>query len=446
MKKHNGVPTAFHQLNRLFMLLLVGALLVVNLTFVVVASNLVYRYADDQAEKISDDVFKQIPDTHDWSLLDAYIARQDDDAVAVTLPSGKTVYSDDGHKIFHRMKGRHYGPLAVTKKGIYCMHDGRHHGYRVRVAINVDDLLHLVVWLVIMMVLINLLAVIISRPFIRRIARRYTQPLWRMDTEVAQLAPGTTEQLTVPDQPREVSRLARSFNQLLTRQHETIQREQRFVADASHELKTPLATIRGHLGLIKRHGQDHPELVAKSLNYIEEAAQRMQTLVNELLEFGRQEQVSGETNLVPLLQAEVKNVRGQYQREITVTAPSKVAYPMLPADFRRVAHNLLDNAAKYSPVGSPIIASLLSDSEQVIFRVADQGRGIASQNRRRVLERFFREDPSRSNTVPGSGLGLAIVNEVVEKYHGKIAIRANKPQGTVVVVTWPKMKKSSSNL
>ena len=80
-------------------------------------------------------------------------------------------------------------------------------------------------------------------------------------------------------------------------------------------------------------------------------------------------------------------------------------------------HNLLENAAKYSPTDSTIDVLLTTDDRHIILRVADQGRGIAKENREKVFERFYREDESHSNKIAGSGIGLAIVKMIIEKYH-----------------------------
>ena len=91
----------------------------------------------------------------------------------------------------------------------------------------------------------------------------------------------------MPQQPLEIRKLAQSFNNLLAFQKQALQREQQFVSDASHELKTPIAAIRGHVNLIRRHGQAKPEIIPKSLDYIDTESKKMEILVNDLLTLGR---------------------------------------------------------------------------------------------------------------------------------------------------------------
>lgn len=262
-----------------------------------------------------------------------------------------------------------------------------------------------------------------------------------MSAEIDAITPQSDrlQTLTVPKQPLEVHKVAQSFNQLLGRQYQVMQREKEFIANASHELKTPLAGILGHVNLIRRHGDKHPELIAKSLRYIDQEAQRMSQLINELLILeGHQTKKLTEINLSQVVLAEVKSLQGAYHQKIITDLDPELSYRITTGDFQSLVHNLLENAAKYSPPDSTINVQLTADDHQIILSVADQGQGIARENREKVFERFYREDESHSNKVAGSGIGLAIVKMIIEKYHGKITIRDNEPSGTIFTVYLPK--------
>lgn len=445
MKKRKPT-TAAGQLTKLFISLFVAILLVVNLIFIATATNLVYRYADDQAEEVTETIESDWAPNKDWTpLLTAYVARQDDDAIAIT--SGQHhYYSPKAPRIFGRINHRGWAinNLQVTHEGVYYLRQQTIHGSLVRVAINVDDLLRLTAWLLGLTILINLVAIILAIPLIRRLAHRWTTPLTKLNQDINTVNPqsGQPQSLTVPDQPLEVKNVAESFNDLLDHQYQAMQREKSFVANASHELKTPLAGILGHVNLIKRHGKRHPELVNKSLGYIDQEAQRMQRMINELLSLeGHQSQGPlTATNLVPIINDEVASIRGAYQREFKFNVPTELSYEITANDFQSLAHNLLENAAKYSPADSTINIYLKQSDNDVIFQVADQGRGIAPENRQRIFDRFYREDESHSSTVPGSGIGLAIVKAIVDKYQGRITVSDNQPHGAVFTVSLPREK------
>lgn len=436
--------TASRQLTRLFLMLFTVILVVINLLFVVTATNLIYRYADDQAEEVIETIEEDWPENQNReTFLNAYVARQDDDAIEIT--DGKRKYtSPKAHKIFKRIDRRNLAikNLQLTRHGVYYLRQQKvHHQRIVKVAINVDDLIKLTGWLLIVTLLINLVISIIALPIIHRLAKRWTRPLTSLDNEIDAITPQSDrlQTLAVPQQPLEVRKVAQSFNQLLERQYRIMQREKEFIANASHELKTPLAGILGHVNLIRRHGDKHPELIGKSLKYIDQEAQRMSQLINELLILeGHQTKKLTEINLSKIIFAEVESLQGAYQQKFITDLNPNISYWITKGDFQSLVHNLLENAAKYSPTDSTIDVQLTTDDRHIILRVADQGQGIAKENRQKVFERFYREDESHSNKVAGSGIGLAIVKMIIEKYHGKITIRDNEPVGTIFTVYLPK--------
>ena len=436
--------TASRQLTRLFLMLFAVILVVINLLFVVTATNLIYRYADDQAEEVIETIEEDWPENQNReTFLNAYVARQDDDAIEIT--DGKRKYtSPKAHKIFKRIDRRNLAikNLQLTRHGVYYLRQQKvHHQRIVKVAINVDDLIKLTGWLLIVTLLINLVISIIALPIIHRLAKRWTRPLTSLDNEIDAITPQSDrlQTLAVPQQPLEVRKVAQSFNQLLERQYRIMQREKEFIANASHELKTPLAGILGHVNLIRRHGDKHPELIGKSLKYIDQEAQRMSQLINELLILeGHQNKKLTEINLSKIIFAEVESLQGAYQQKFITDLNPNISCRITKGDFQSLVHNLLENAAKYSPTDSTIDVQLTTDDRHIILRVADQGQGIAKENRQKVFERFYREDESHSNKVAGSGIGLAIVKMIIEKYHGKITIRDNEPSGTNFTVYLPK--------
>lgn len=436
--------TASRQLTRLFLMLFAVILVVINLLFVVTATNLIYRYADDQAEEVIETIEEDWPENQNReTFLNAYVARQDDDAIEII--DGKRKYtSPKAHKIFKRIDRRNLAikNLQLTRHGVYYLRQQKvHHQRIVKVAINVDDLIKLTGWLLIVTLLINLVISIIALPIIHRLAKRWTRPLTSLDNEIDAITPQSDrlQTLAVPQQPLEVRKVAQSFNQLLERQYRIMQREKEFIANASHELKTPLAGILGHVNLIRRHGDKHPELIGKSLKYIDQEAQRMSQLINELLILeGHQTKKLTEINLSKIIFAEVESLQGAYQQKFITDLNPNISYRITKGDFQSLVHNLLENAAKYSPTDSTIDVQLTTADRHIILRVADQGQGIAKENRQKVFERFYREDESHSNKVTGSGIGLSIVKMIIEKYHGKITIRDNEPVGTIFTVYLPK--------
>ncbi len=443
----NKAKTTTSQLTKLFVSLFVAILVLVNIAFLVISSGYIYYNAKSQSEQVITAVEENLEPQYDWSaLLDAYLAKQDDDAIILTTPQGRTYYSEDAHETFKDINHkRHYQNFVVSHKHIYFLAREVHHGYRIHVALNVDELFNLITWLLLTMLGINLVAILISILLIRRFAHKWSRPIQTMNAEIQDIRKNKTPErkVTIPDNPLEIKNLAQSFNNLLSFQNNALKREQQFVSDASHELKTPIAAIRGHVNLIKRRGQSNPEIISTSLDYIDSESKKMQLMVNELLTLGRIDQNNDNVtpiDLVKIVSDVVNEVQTVYPQKIISNLPEQLLFPIKPTDFRNIAHNLVENAAKYSPADSEINVVLKKQADKLLFQVADHGIGISQENREKIFERFYREDKSHSSKVGGSGLGLAIVKAEVDKYHGQITVEDNTPQGTIFSVYLPKEK------
>lgn len=165
----------------------------------------------------------------------------------------------------------------------------------------------------------------------------------------------------------------------------------------------------------------------------------MEGLINDLLALCRIERNTNltQTNLVKIINEITAEIQAVYPHKIHTDMPQELFFLINPTDFRNIVHNLVENAAKYSPEHSDINISLTQKENQILFQVADHGIGIAAKNREKIFQRFYREDTSHSSKIKGSGLGLAIVKAEVDKYHGKIKVTDNAPQGTVFTVSLP---------
>lgn len=442
--KQAKAKTTTQQLTYLFVSLFGTILILVNITFLIISSGYIYYQADQQSEQVIDTIKQNLHSKYDWSeLLDLYLAKQDDDAITLTTPQGRTYYSEDAHEAFnHIQQQRHYKNIVYSNKHIYFLKTEKENGFQINVALNIDKLFHLIIWLFCTMLVINLLAIIISIPLIRRFSHKWSRPIQTMNTEIQTIQKNepTQKEITVPTNPLEIKRLAQSFNSLLAFQNKALAREQQFVSDASHELKTPIAAIRGHVNLIKRHGQAKPEIIPQSLDYIDAESRKIQELVNELLTLGRIDRphsLAKPINLIPIVKEVISEIHTVYPQSIHTKLPDQLNFAIQENDFRNIVHNLVENAAKYSPADSAIKVTLAKQNDQLLLEVADHGQGIALQNREKIFDRFYREDQAHSSKIKGSGLGLAIVKAEVDKYHGQIKVTDNLPQGTIFTVVLP---------
>jgi two-component system phosphate regulon sensor histidine kinase PhoR len=226
------------------------------------------------------------------------------------------------------------------------------------------------------------------------------------------------------------------------RRLESLRRD--FVANASHELRTPIAAVRSATETLRSGAIDDPGAAIRFLDIIERNAQRLQSLVEDMLELSKLEAKEFKLKrerveldrVVPLVlslfreRAEKKGVR--------LTAELGDVLPDVEADARAIEHilsNLVDNAVKYCPSGSSIVVSAAGAEQQVDLVVADTGPGIAPEHLSRVFERFYRVDAGRSRELGGTGLGLSIVKHMVEAMRGKVSVASTVGKGSTFTVT-----------
>jgi two-component system phosphate regulon sensor histidine kinase PhoR len=225
------------------------------------------------------------------------------------------------------------------------------------------------------------------------------------------------------------------------RRLETVRRD--FVANVSHELKTPLTSISGYAETLVQDSTD-PATTRRFLEVILGNARRMQRLVDDLLDLSRIEagrwQASPEAIDAETLGREVWALFANRAAERGVRFEQEIGAPTVHADpdaYRQVLSNLLDNALRYTPNGGRIVHATRREDGGVRMCVADSGSGIPGAHLPRIFERFYRADPARSREEGGTGLGLAIVKHLVEAHGGRVAARSDVGRGTAISAWFP---------
>jgi signal transduction histidine kinase len=236
---------------------------------------------------------------------------------------------------------------------------------------------------------------------------------------------GTTMHRRVPepDTDDEVGRLARTMNAMLDRLENSAQKQRQFVSDASHELRSPLASIRTNLEVALHNPErvDWPEVAQRAL--AEDV--RMEDTVSELLDLARLDEAEGPAALDTLPEVDLDELvldDTVAQRRVPVDT-SRVSAGRVHGrreQLQRVVRNLVDNAARHAD--STVAVGLVTDDDIVELTVDDDGPGIPPEDRRRVFERFTRLDDGRARDAGGLGLGLAMVKAITEHHGGTVVI------------------------
>jgi two-component system OmpR family sensor kinase len=220
------------------------------------------------------------------------------------------------------------------------------------------------------------------------------------------------------------------------------QRLRRFVADASHELRTPLTSIRGYAELLRGGAARSPQDSALARRRIEEEADRMSVLVDDMLLLARLDQgrplEREPVDLLLIAQDALADARAVAPgRRLDLSAPRTVSVTGDEMRLRQVVGNLVRNALVHTPAGTPVEIDLTTPGGVAILTVADHGRGLPASTADRIFEPFFRSDPGRSRDRGGSGLGLSIVAGVVAAHQGAVRVSETPGGGATFSVQLP---------
>lgn len=243
----------------------------------------------------------------------------------------------------------------------------------------------------------------------------------------------------------ELTVLSASFNELLSRLDQTFESMRRFVADASHELRTPISVIRGEADVALSHERSAAEY-RQSLAIILDESRRLSRLVDDLLNLARAD--AGHVRLQvqefyfnDLLAECCRSVQAlAAARDIRLECQSgeDVQFRGDEELLRRLIVNLLDNAIRYTPHGGKVSAALRAEGPRLSIEVSDTGVGIAPEAVPHLFERFYRADKARSRQDGGFGLGLAIVKWIAESHRGEVDLASRPGAGSTFTVTLPR--------
>lgn len=264
-----------------------------------------------------------------------------------------------------------------------------------------------------------------------------------------------SKRLLVANPDDEIGRLTNTVNGLLSRleaafarreealdhQKETLARQRSFAADASHELRTPLSTIGGYARMLKEWGLKDSKATRKGIEAIENESERMQHMVEELLDLTRGDEgapLTLERGDLTTIAEEATEAARSAAGKVTVeySADASVEAVFDVDRIRQLAAILLENAVKYTPEGGVVRARALEEDGWAGLEVSDTGVGITEDQLPLIFERFHRADPAR--TAGGAGLGLAIARQIAEAHEGIIEVHSSPGQGSTFTLRIPK--------
>ncbi len=363
-----------------------------------------------------------------------YITGEPDLGPAQTTPSGQAAYYNDSYR---------NQPIRVAAIKLPVETEEIHGLVTIQVAETLSPRTDLLREVMLRMALPQTLLAILAGVVLWFAVGRGLAPLSNLRREIEQRSHRDLSALSIAHVPAEVRPLVESTNGLLHRLSTVLSAQQRFIADAAHQLRTPIAGLRTQTELARR--QTSPADTEAALAQLQTAAERTTHLVNQLLSLARAEpstehpQPMGRLDLSALArEVTTEHVPRALARNIDLGFEgSDEPQPMSGDAFllREMLGNLIDNAIRYTQPGGHVTVRLRSTRDQLLLSVEDNGLGIPETEREAVLERFHRV---LGTGVEGAGLGLAIVREIVTRHGGEIHMLPGRDnRGTLARVTLP---------
>ena len=275
------------------------------------------------------------------------------------------------------------------------------------------------------------------------------EKLRRLENAIDNISPAQ-EDASLNTGDKELVGLELAVNGLIRRMRESYQQQARFVSDASHELRTPIAVIKGYADMLDRWGKSDEKVLEESVEAIKTESNHMSYLIEQLLFLARGD--SGKTQL-KITEFDLFDMMREVFEESSMIDP-KHEYIFegegpIPVQgdlslIKQTARILIDNASKYTHEGDAIRLKVAKSGPEASFSVQDSGIGIASEDLPHLFERFYRADDSRARETGGTGLGLAIAKWIVDRHNGRFSILSREEIGTKITVTLPQSRKGSN--
>ncbi len=281
-----------------------------------------------------------------------------------------------------------------------------------------------------------------------KLAGKHLKPIKIMTDQVKDMsANNLSTRLNVSGTKDELKDLAFTFNQMLDDIQKSYEREKQFVSDASHELRTPIAVIKGYAGMLNRWGKDDPAILEESIQAILGETENMHSLVESLLFIARNDKGTlkmdlAEFNLSDLICEIAKETHLiDKQHDIIENIDKNLIVYGSIDKLKQALRIFVDNSIKYTPEEGEIKISLRATQKQYVVELSDNGIGISKEDLPHIFDRFYRADKSRTklkdNQHGGTGLGLSIAKIIIEQHGGAIHVDSELNHGTTFTIMLP---------
>lgn len=278
------------------------------------------------------------------------------------------------------------------------------------------------------------------------LAGAFVRPITDMTRAALQMSHGKFDtRVRVRKSRNEVARLAEAFNRMSERLESMEQSRSEFISNVSHELKTPLSSMKILIEALILQESDDIQLQKEFLRDINQEIDRLSAIINDLLSIMQMDQKNAamqkeRTPLDEIVHRVIQTLSPIAEKNsITIESDVEAHVDVMgdAARLHQVVVNLLDNAIKYTPSGGKVMVDLFQDENKAVLAIRDTGIGIPQKDIQHIFERFYRVDRARSRGTGGTGLGLSIAQQIVLMHRGKIEVQSVEGEGTEFTVTLP---------
>ncbi len=338
-----------------------------------------------------------------------------------------------------------YGEARVGVYAAAIKHQSQTIGVLVYIS-SVDDLheslalirSQILMWLTLVALAVAVLSWLISRVII-------TNPIVQLNQGIQKMTKGDFSVRVNEKGNSEFSRLAHAFNIMCQRLEDLDKSRNEFVSNASHELKTPLSTMKILIETLMYQEDTEPEMLKEFLQDINKEIDRLNRVISDLLTLTNIDStntgINTQNQSISMLISETVKRLAPLARERGITLESvikeDVTAQLDPISFQQVIYNLVDNAIKYTGRGGNVRIGLSRTGKKAIIQVSDTGMGIPQEDQLHIFDRFYRVDKARSRETGGTGLGLSITKQIVTMHNGTISVESEEDKGSTFTVEIP---------
>jgi signal transduction histidine kinase len=316
--------------------------------------------------------------------------------------------------------------------------------YRITITPFMENYLITSTVLLMFLSIISILSLLLIFIMGNKINKRMFMPIFTMTNSAKKITGNNlNERIDISNSYDELKNLGETFNKMIDRIESSLQKQKRFVNDASHELRTPIAVIQGYSNMLSRWGKDDEKILNESVEAIKEESENMKSLVNSLLFLARSDSNKNILNKSSFLVNTLLNdlikeyklidLNHKFVKEIEENL-------IIHADKKLIKQALrifIQNSIKFTPNNGTISLNSFSKRNNIILQISDTGIGIAKKDLEHIFDRFYKSDQSRSKEFGGTGLGLSIAESIINSHNGQIKIQSKINIGTDIKIIIP---------